>query len=287
MQTQTFLPPADLIALTGSRTPEEYYRTSEEFMGYFTDLGKLLPHDRVLDLGCGCGRMALALCEYLDSRGSYEGIDVLQESVNWCREHITPCFPNFRFQVADVVNTTYNPAGNALPHRYRLPFASATFDFVFLTSVFTHMLPRGMTNYLEEIARVLKIGGHCLITFFLLNQESVRLIHAGRSVFQFPYRLGPCCVRDASRPEDVVAYEEKGVLALFRDCGLQARTPVYYGSWCGRDTFISFQDMVVASKVRDAGFGSHIKRAVRRLIPVAEPGFAANGPVACCPANNP
>ena len=44
-------------------------------------------------------------------QGRYEGIDVVPRGIEWCRQAITPRYPNFRFQVADLYNRHYNPAG--------------------------------------------------------------------------------------------------------------------------------------------------------------------------------
>ena len=52
------------------------------------------------------------------------------------------------------------------------PCADNSFDLVFLTSVFTHMFAGDVENYLSEISRVLKPGGKCLITWFLLDEVS-------------------------------------------------------------------------------------------------------------------
>src|SRR5205085_1450520 len=144
MLAQDLVPPAELIGhAAGSLDHEAFLEAGREFRGHFTELAGLKPAARVLDLGCGCGRMALPLLDFLSARGSYEGIDVDAASVAWAAEHISPVRPSFRFQVADVFNTTYNPGGSVPPHRYRLPFDDRSFDFVFLTSVFTHMLPAG------------------------------------------------------------------------------------------------------------------------------------------------
>src|SRR3954454_3335822 len=64
---------------------------------------------------------------------------------------------------------------------YVFPYPNATFDFVFLTSVFTHMLPTDMEHYVSEIVRVLKPNGRSLCTFLLLNDESMRFMNAGFS----------------------------------------------------------------------------------------------------------
>jgi len=119
--------------------------------------------------------MAIPLTKYL-SEGSYEGIDIIPYHINWCKKNIMSRYPNFRFQMADVFNKLYNPKGKYKPSEYEFPYQDEDFDFVFLTSVFTHMLPKDMENYFSQIARVLRKKGRCLITFFLLNKESLRLI---------------------------------------------------------------------------------------------------------------
>src|SRR3954470_20703716 len=45
-----------------------------EFLGLFARLGGLRPGDAVIDIGCGIGRMALPLTQYLDPASArYDG----------------------------------------------------------------------------------------------------------------------------------------------------------------------------------------------------------------------
>jgi hypothetical protein len=48
------------------------------------------------------------------------------------------------------------------------------------------MLPDEVSNYLSEIEQVMKPGGRAMITFFLLNQESLKLMESGMSTIDFP-----------------------------------------------------------------------------------------------------
>src|SRR5437660_12267383 len=112
--------------------------------------------------------MARPLTKYLKG-GSYEGIDIVARSVQWCQRTYASRYPNFRFHFADIYNKVYNPDGKHQASEYRLPFETSSFDFVFLTSVFTHMLPQYMEHYLSEVVRVLKPSNRCLITYFLIN----------------------------------------------------------------------------------------------------------------------
>lgn len=117
----------------------DFKGVGEEFLRYFVELGGLKPHERVLDVGCGIGRMAVPLTTYLDKNGSYEGFDIVADGIHWCRKKITPKYPHFRFHLADVFNEKYNPHGRYRASEYHFPYERESFDFVFLTSVFTHI----------------------------------------------------------------------------------------------------------------------------------------------------
>ena len=132
----------------------------------------------MLDVGCGVGRVAVGLTAYLSPAGRYEGFDIVPEEVAWCRDHITPAFPQFTFQVADVRNDAYNPEGITRAGEYRFPYDDRTFDVVILASVFTHLLDEDAAHYLAEVARVLKPRGRVAASFYLLNEETRRDIGA-------------------------------------------------------------------------------------------------------------
>ena len=242
MSLPDLLPPEDAIFIGGG----DFQRIGEEFFGYLVGLGGLRPHDRVLDVGCGIGRLAIPLTRYLKAPGSYDGLDIVPLGIDWCREQITPRHPRFRFHLADVFNRSYNPRGRLDASTYAFPFLPASFDFVFLTSVFTHMLPADLENYLYEISRVLRRGGKCLITYFLVNAESAALMEAGRSQFPFKYRRGGYRTISRHRPEDAVCYEEGFIRTLHQKYGLPIEGSIRYGSWCGRADFLSHQDIVLA-----------------------------------------
>jgi SAM-dependent methyltransferase len=240
------MPPPELALSVGG----EFRETGEEFLTYFVEIGGLRPTDRVLDVGCGVGRMAVPLTRYLTGDGGYEGFDVMADAIAWCQRHITPRFPAFRFAHVPLRSQVYNAAATTAPTAFAFPYPASSFDFVFLTSVFTHLLPADAQHYLAQIARVLKPRGRCFSTFFLLNPESTGLIQAGLSPhFPFAHRVDDGCrVQDPVTPEAAVAYDEDRVRGWYRDAGLDVIDPIRDGFWCGRLDGLSLQDIVLATK---------------------------------------
>ncbi len=237
-----------------------------EFLRYFVEFGGLQPFHRVLDVGCGIGRMARPLTEYLDAHGSYDGFDIVEAGVEWCQRNITPHCRNFRFRKVDLYNPSYNASGRLQASDYIFPYRSRSFDFVFLTSVFTHMLPAAVENYVREINRALKIGGSCFATFFLQNAETRQLGEAGRGAFIFRYRRDGYWIADPAGPdENAVAYDEDYVLDLYRRCGLAIDGHIHWGNWCGRAEYVSAQDIVVARKVREISGWWSPRRIARNI----------------------
>jgi SAM-dependent methyltransferase len=224
-----------------------FRQIGDRFLKYFVDLGELRSDHAVLEVGSGPGRMALPLTKHLTT-GSYVGFDVMAESVRWCRRAISSRHRNFRFEVADIYNGVYNPGGRSRASNYRFPYPDAHFDFVFLTSVFTHLLPPDMENYLHEVTRVMKPGARCLITFFLLNAESRQLTNAGRSSFAFTVDEGRYATVAGESSESAIAYDEVYVSSLMDANGLRDRD-VRYGNWCRRPSALDYQDLVFATRV--------------------------------------
>jgi len=240
----SMIPPRGMIFIGAG----DFEQIGKDFKKHFIELGNLQPGDRVLDVGCGIGRMAIPLTSYLSQEGEYWGFDIVKQGIEWCQRHISPKYGNFHFLHSDIYNKEYNPKGKLQAREYKFPFEDQCFDFVFLTSVFTHMLPADMENYVSEIERVLKRGEKCMVTFFLLNDESTNLIQTGNSTLDFRYEVEGCLTTDKNTPEDAIAYDEKFVERLFDKHGLMITQPIHYGSWCKRPDFFEYQDLIVAEK---------------------------------------
>lgn len=243
------IPPTRLM-FDGPRSNHEFKKNGAVFLGYFKDLCGLKPDDKFLDVGCGIGRKAIPLTKYLSENGSYEGFDIDEVGIDWCKKNISTKHPNFHFTRVDVYNKYYNPSGKHLAEKFIFPFEDESFDFVFLGSVFTHMMPREVDNYLSEISRVMKTNGKCLISYFLLNKESKRLINSKQSKIDFKYEMDNYRTTNLRIPEDVVCYDESYILKLYEKNYLQVVKPIHYGSWSRRDDYLDYQDMILARKIK-------------------------------------
>ena len=98
---------------------------------------------RILDWGCGCGRLA----RYAAALPGVElsGCDIDADNVSWCAAHL---------------QGRYAPCGLHPP----LPFAGTSFDLIYGLSVFTHLREPLQDEWLAELHRVAAPGALLLMT---------------------------------------------------------------------------------------------------------------------------
>ncbi len=203
----------------------------------------LKPDMNILDVGCGQGRMARPLVGFLD-RGSYTGFDIVKDGIDWCQKHYSDV-PNFTFQHAPIFNKRYNKSGSVKASDYVFPYPDNSFDLIFLTSVFTHMFADDVQNYLAEISRILKPGSKCLITWFLLNDESM---NAENPFYDFAFDFDTVSKTTTPKsPEAAIAFVEAFVRNLYEKYGLKI-SDIEFGTWAQPDSPYQLQDMVIGLK---------------------------------------
>jgi SAM-dependent methyltransferase len=245
----TLIPPAEKI-FVGNPDIDDFKQHGQVYLKTLIKAGQLKPHETILDVGCGIGRIAAPLTQYLTS-GRYEGFDVVPQGIDWCRQRITPKYPHFNFQLADLYNKFYNPSGSQPAATYQFPYSEETFDLVFLASVFTHLVPTDVENYLKEVRRVLKTGGRCLISFFLFNPKTLRLLNDPRRIgkLKFEYDYGHYRLADPNEAESAIAYEESFIRTLYLKNNLNI-IKTEYGTWRShrKNPVAKGQDIIVALK---------------------------------------
>lgn len=235
------VPPRGMI-FTGSG---DFISQGRRYVNIFAKYGGLQPNHHVLDIGSGIGRMAIPLMSFLDKTARYEGFDVMKVGVEWCQKNISTAAANFNFTHVPLKNDLYtNDGDNA--ENFRFPYEDNTFDFCFLTSVFTHMIDEEVENYLNEIHRVLKPGGRCLATFFILNEKAK---HDSNQEFLFPYDYGHYRLMDDKVRSANVAYEQPYLETFANKIGLKIKAfhPGFWSHQKKKDA-LDFQDIIVFEK---------------------------------------
>ena len=226
--------PVHLMLLTGGG-PDTFDAISDVHMQNLEREHQLRPGLRILELGCGIGRDAIPLAERIGPSGSYLGIDIIRDSVDWCTRNITARYPYARFHFDDVKDSLHNPSGTEDFESVRLPNFEA--DLIVAQSVFTHMLPQELTHYLREFARVLVPGGTVYATFFSVTPEileSARRTNLTPWDLRFEHDLGDgCYVNELEHLTGAVAYTEPTILAMLAEAGLQLRGHIRPGGWSG------------------------------------------------------
>lgn len=122
---------------------------------------------RMLDVGCGVGRLYLAAKPYLTADDSYLGLDVGKGFIDICAEQYAA--PNVSFLHTEASNGYYAKEVEVGPKPWAL--ADGSHNLVTALSVWTHLREEDWRFYLAEVARVLKPGGRAIISFFILDDR--------------------------------------------------------------------------------------------------------------------
>ncbi|MEM7162444.1 MAG: class I SAM-dependent methyltransferase [Bacteroidota bacterium] len=202
----------------------------------------------LLDIGCGIGRTAVALVDYLDN-GSYEGFDVMSENINWCQKNISSKYPHFQFQYTPLNNDLYNSVKSKASD-FTFPYADERFNRSFLFSVFTHMQKDEVQHYLKEIARTLKDNGKCLSTFFIYSDDNESIIANPKRAFSFPFQIEDYRLMDAKTKAANTAFHIKSLQEMAENAGLKVEKMIP-GFWTDnslKNEANSFQDIIVFQK---------------------------------------
>ena len=240
----SLIPPKGLM-FTGSGG---YESIGKQFFNYFLKFGDITPDSSILDIGSGIGRMAVPFTGYLSDKGRYEGFDIVKLGVNWCTKNITKKYPNFNFKLIPLKNDLYFLDTENTAKELVFPYESDTFDFVFLSSVFTHMMPEDVENYIAEINRVVKTGKNCFATFFILDEVSENSMNT-TGVKQFPYNRGDYSLMDKSVKEANIAFQKKYITKVIEANNFEI-TNFVRGNWSGTeaDIFDQHQDIIIFKK---------------------------------------
>lgn len=241
------IPPTELVEAQNIGAGD-FEQVGDGMIGGLISRGYFNSNSRILDVGCGLGRLARPLTKYLEGPGEYYGLDIAKDSIEWCASKYAK-LDRFHFALANVYSKFYNPEGTTNGAEYKFPYEDGFFDFVMLTSVFTHLVLPDVDNYLAEISRVLKPNGWCYSTWFLITEE-LDAEYNRRLRTNAPDALAPIAggfVMDEGTPEKVIFLNENTIRQLYQKHGLTIDA-INYGTWCGRDVVGGYQDEIIGIK---------------------------------------
>jgi SAM-dependent methyltransferase len=240
-----------LSDVIGGGDPE---RVASETLAVLAKYVDLNGQRSILDVGCGCGRIAAALTQHVGSATQYAGVDILPGLVDFARRFITSRYPNFEFLLLDESNQTYDGwrAKNAQSDLAKLSEArpAGSVDLAIAVSLFTHLDFAPAVETLTAMGHLLTKGGRAFITIFLLDPKAREGIENGRTGFSFKHRTasGKLFAEKLEDPTYGVAHEIGQLEDLIRAAGFELERWVH-GYWSQGNSGESFQDALILRKV--------------------------------------
>jgi len=143
------LPPDYLIYESFQINYHKYYHGGHESAMWLKDLLSkhvTLENKRILDWGCGPGRIIRHLPGIIANGCEFFGTDYNGQSINWCSTNLQGI--SFNHNSIDA----------------KLPYDDNFFDIIYGFSIFTHLSESSHYQWLDELLRVLKPGGILLVT---------------------------------------------------------------------------------------------------------------------------
>ncbi len=143
------LPPAYMLfeayGMSYRRYFEQGRNTAKEVVELFDPF---LPNQGavVLDWGCGPARLTRHLSEFLPSGSRVRGTDYNSETITWAKHAL----PGIEFKLCEL-----SPP---------LPYVQDSTDAIISISILTHLSAKRHSEWLSELARILKPGGVLMVT---------------------------------------------------------------------------------------------------------------------------
>jgi SAM-dependent methyltransferase len=143
------LPPDYLIYESFQINYYKYYTESinaaKWLCGYFSQYTRL-ENKKILDWGCGPGRIIRHLPQLIGHDCEYYGTDYNSESIEWCSKNL----PGIHFNRNSLAPD--------------LPYPDGYFDIIYGLSIFTHLSEQMHRDWYHELYRILKPGGIMFLT---------------------------------------------------------------------------------------------------------------------------
>ena len=175
------LPPDYLIYESFQINYRKYYTESYDTAIWIKDHFEKyiqLENKKILDWGCGPGRVIRHLPKVVGNGCSFYGTDYNAKSIDWCSKNL----PGIEFN------------NNKL--EAKLPYNDNFFDAIYGISIFTHLSEKMHFDWMEELTRILKPGGIMFLTAqgnnfrVKLTQQELKNYDAGNIVVRGKVKEG-------------------------------------------------------------------------------------------------
>jgi SAM-dependent methyltransferase len=130
----------------------------------------------ILDFGCGCGRVIRQLL--LLKGPTFFGRDLNTSAISWCKANLK--------SASFATNRLVPPLSDG----------PETYDLVYALSVFTHLPEASQRGWVDELARILRPGGHLVLSthgeyyFSILHPGEQKKFRDGEIVTRFESAAG-------------------------------------------------------------------------------------------------
>ena len=205
------------------RNDESFIASAHAEVDRLSRLVNLSEQSRILDWGCGAGRLAIGIADRFGRADRYSGVDVQRHLINWARWHLGK-IESFEFSFVDIKNERYNPDGQS-PNA--IPGNSGYYDIFYAYSVFSHLDSDDSQLYLKEVGRLLQASGRAVFTAFVEDDVPDQEVN--------PANYGPIKWSGALH---CVRYNRELFESYIQDAGLQLESFTYGKETDGQSLYV-------------------------------------------------
>lgn len=240
------------LPLDPDRYTEAFARDIRKVQRFLEGRGLLREDTRILDYGCGLGRLAYVVAPQIGESGSYLGVDIARSAIQFLDDAYRDA-PNVRFAHLPLDVDHYvkglrgEPKGETAAEAVSIAAPDESFDLQVSLSVFTHMVEPEIVGTLREIRRTLAPGGTSVNSWLIVDTQARRAVAAGRADRVLPYERDGLLYNDPDNLLSCTAYRPDRVEAMYRAAGHEI-VEILPGSWSGsgRDNDVIYQDVVLS-----------------------------------------
>ncbi len=238
-------PPAEYIQNIGCSDKQHFKNSSVNQFKELVQRFRVADDWKILDMGCGCGRMAVPFSEYLGAKGQYIGFDVWPDGIEWCHENIRK---DFQFKILHAANNYYYEDQRSFKkNNFSLSFIERqTVDLVFAISVFSHLKKEDAQIYLAEISKILKFRMYAYITCFIIDEYFFEY-QRGTGTFSEVLEEEHGCYYGYQKQDFFAGFSLENLKEWITNSGLEL---VFYelGTWAEKPGSREFQDLLIIRK---------------------------------------